>query len=212
MAKQKASISWRFKTGQNLRALNSQQGDLHLTAILSQHLLCVNSKHRFLTKTKRYTACIIPPLGSGKERTNYMWQMLATSLNTLLKGIQDTSERCSAMLRSTWTSSEWETWHRNPGRTQYYYYGYPTTGSQRSSFRADICFHSGHALCHGDGGFDSMNVGYASSTKSSCSQALFGIKSRFSERLRHLRWGVYFCARCVSSHYTQRSWIIIYMM
>jgi len=47
-------------------------GDLCLTAALSQHLLCVNSKHEFLTKTKRYTACIIPPLGSGKERTNYM--------------------------------------------------------------------------------------------------------------------------------------------
>lgn len=47
-------------------------GELHLAVTLSQHLLCVNSKHKFLTKTKRYTECIISPLGSGKERTNYM--------------------------------------------------------------------------------------------------------------------------------------------
>lgn len=47
-------------------------GDLHLTVTLSQHLLRVNSKHKFLTKTNGYTACIIPPLGGGKEDKLHM--------------------------------------------------------------------------------------------------------------------------------------------
>lgn len=101
-----------------------------------------------------------------------MWQMLATSLNTALKGIQGISERYSAM----WDAPEQalneklDIWAPEEHDTIMVILLLVPRGDYSELTYAFIQV---TALGHGERVLGSMHVVFASSTKSSCSQALF---------------------------------------